>query len=335
MGVDLPGITWAVTFACPLRCVHCYTESGRRPARQLGPADMLRVTDALISMRPPEIAIAGGEPLLVKGIYDLARKITAAGISAAVWTSGWTFHQAMVDELVGSFTRVHVSLDGATAEVHDRIRARKGSYDKVMAALAMLDGAARHRPVHFGFDCVVTRSNFDQLERFCAEVAPRFPRLGFISFGAALPIGLASRDSFAAHELLTDEQAEILVGDELRDRLRSIAPPTVHVATADHRSAHPYLSPQTPVPAFMEIEPDGGVRSFPYYEGIVGNILAEPGDVLWQKALARARDPFVLEAFSSVRTIRDWAAAVRRIDYHFGSAQVRARIDGRPEFSPV
>ncbi|MEU4352179.1 hypothetical protein [Streptomyces sp. NPDC023838] len=49
--------------------------------------------------------------------------------------------------------------------------------------------------------------------------------------------------------------------------------------------------------------------------------------------MERWTDPFVAEALSGAGTMRGWAEAVRRIDYHFGSDEVRARIDRRPVFT--
>lgn len=45
-----PDVVWDITYACPLRCTHCYSESGRRPARQLSRAELIRVADALIAL---------------------------------------------------------------------------------------------------------------------------------------------------------------------------------------------------------------------------------------------------------------------------------------------
>ncbi len=342
MAIPRPrGIVWALTFACPLRCVHCYTESGRRSARPLDFADMLRIADAMIEMQVPEVAVAGGEPLTVPGVHELGRRIRAAGVQASIWTSGWNLRPEMVDELVRSFDVVHVSIDGPTAGVHDAIRGRRGSFERAMAALRLLDEESRRRRasggsvIRFGIDCVVTRSNYELLDAYCTEIASQLPELGFLAFGAGLPIGLASRVGFVDHELLTDEQSAALVAPRTVDRLRALAPPAVDLYIDSNQAANPALNDQDPAITFMEVEADGGVRAFPIYEGVVGNLLDEPGSVLWEKALARRRDPFVREAFASVRTAADWAAAVRRIDHHFGTDEVRARLERRPEFVPL
>jgi len=82
-------VIWDVTFACPLRCSHCYTESGRRSARNLSHDEMLRVADAIISLQPQMITLCGGEPLTIKQIVDVARHFTEAGVNVFLYTSGW------------------------------------------------------------------------------------------------------------------------------------------------------------------------------------------------------------------------------------------------------
>ncbi len=39
------------------------------------------MTEAFISLRPQEVAIAGGEPLLVDGLFEVAERFSQAGIS--------------------------------------------------------------------------------------------------------------------------------------------------------------------------------------------------------------------------------------------------------------
>jgi hypothetical protein len=333
-------VIWDMTYACPLRCVHCYSESGRRATRQLSHEDMLRLADAICSIRPQVVLLSGGEPFAVKGVFDVAGRISRAGIQVDVYTSGWFLEPRMIERIPGSFNQVTVSLDGATPDVHDRIRGRSGSFDRAMNALAMLDGAAREQRtsgagrLDFGIDCVMIRSNFHQMGEFCTSIAPRFPELGHLLFGAAVPSGLANRTGFAADELLSDDQIRVLGDAEHLWRLRSLSPPSVRVDTTDNRALQmrPDLIAQGMFFPAMQIEPDGEVRAMPIYEGSVGNILTRSPAELWQKAVARWSDPFVVETLSPVRTMKEWAAAARRIDNRFGSSEVLARIDRRPRY---
>ncbi|GII54293.1 hypothetical protein Pth03_26820 [Planotetraspora thailandica] len=333
-----PGdVVWDVTYACPLRCVHCYSESGRRPARQLNHEEMLAVADAIISLRPQSVEFAGGEPLLVRGIVEVAERIREAGVAANLYTGGWTLDRRSAEEVTRVFSRITVSVDGASAEVHDRIRGRAGSFERAMSALAFLDDLSGKRvaggadPVDFGVDYAVLRSNLHQLEEFCRTVAPRFPHMRFLTFAAAAPSGLASREGFAGHELLGFDQLRTLVSGERVERLRSLAPRSVRVTTSDNLilMMHPNFLRRHGFP-LLQVEPDGEVRAMPIYEGTVGSLLTEDAGTLWKRAVERWSDPLVVEALSAVRSMEDWAEATRRIDYHFGTDDVRRRIDRRP-----
>jgi MoaA/NifB/PqqE/SkfB family radical SAM enzyme len=342
--LDRPwAINWDVTYACPLRCTHCYSESGRRASRQLSLEDMLRVADAFISLRPRTIQLSGGEPLLVKGIFQVAERISQAGIPVTLYTSGWLLDERMVADVLRVFSRVHVSVDGATAKVHDTVRAKPGSFERAMKALGLLDEAVREqrergeKGLTFGIDGVVVRSNFHQLEEFCTTLAPRFPQARFLSLGAAVPSGLANRPGFADHELLTDDQLWLLGSPGFTRYLQSLAPSSVRVDTTDglFLQMHPdHIASGKALRGLMHVEPDGAVRSMPIYEGTVGNLLSEPAQVLWERALARHLDPYLAETLGPVRTMKEWAKAARRIDLHYGSDQTRARIYLRQNYRP-
>ncbi|MFD0814693.1 radical SAM protein [Amycolatopsis umgeniensis] len=331
-------VIWDVTYACPLRCVHCYSESGRRPTRQLSLDEQLRVVDSIIELRPEMVALAGGEPLVVKGIFEVADRLSKAGIHVVCYSGGWPMKPDMAQELMRCCNTVTISLDGATAEVHDKIRGRAGSFERAMEALRILDDAvvAESPPgFDFGIDTVAVRSNFESLEQLCTSIAPRFPALKSLAIGAVIPAGLASRSGFVEHELLSESQVERMGDPAWARHLQSLAPPSVTVTCTDNLDLQ--MNPAQGLETFtaLQIEPDGEVRAMPIYEGTVGSLLEESGETLWRRAIERWSHPFVTETLSAVHTVEEWAEATRRIDYRFGSESVRARIDRRPQFSGV
>lgn len=334
-------IVWDITYACPLRCSHCYSESGRRPSRQLSTPELFRVTDALIAGQPATIVFSGGEPLLVGDLFAVAERMRAAGIHLVLYTGGWFLPSRSVMPIVTLFSRVTVSVDGATPDTHDRIRGRPGSFDRAMKALSRLNEAiderlrSGHSAPALGIDYVVLRSNFQDMERLCTEVLPRFNRVGSASFGAVIPTGLASRPSFEAHELLSDEQAALLGSQEFSSRLQSLAPPWIDVSTTDNRrfQMHPAFLASSGIPP-LQIEPDGAVRAMPIYEGTVGSLLKEPLSTLWARAIERWTDPRVVGALTSGLSVSAWAAATRQIDLEFGTQLDRERIMRRPVYAP-
>ncbi|MFJ5035471.1 radical SAM protein [Streptomyces sp. NPDC088560] len=332
-------VIWDITYACPLRCTHCYSESGRRPARQADRDRMLRITDAIVALGPGVVSLGGGEPLAVPWLDEVARRLTGGGSKVVLYTGGWSVTRAMVERLAEVCHRFVVSLDGPNAQVHDRIRGRAGSFDRALRTLGLLDEVSRERrqqglkPLQFGTDCVVVRSNADRLEEFCTRIAPRFAELRILSFQAVIPAGLASRPGFVERELPDDEQVRRLGSEEERARLAALAPPGVLVVTSDNLELR--MAPDQVARGLgfqvIQVEPDGQVRAMPVYEGTVGSLLDEPVDVLWRRALERWDDPFVARTLSAVRTMADWAEAVRLMDHRFGTDADRTRFARRPD----
>lgn len=297
---------------------------------------MLRLTDILIGMQPQSIQISGGEPLLVKDFIVVAERIAAAKIPIAVYLGGFGVDEARARDIARLFTWIHLSLDGADAATHDQIRGKSGSFAEVMSALSIFNQVATEvrqaggRRTNFGIDCSVVQSNFHQLDRFCSEIAPRFPALRFLNLRSAYPSGLASTEAYAERELLTVEQSRELRGSAFAARLRVLTPTTVdRVSVSDALALRmgPEGSEAAPAPIdLMHVEPDGLVRGMPLYEGTVGNLLREPPEVIWSRVRERHADPFVTNELAAVHTMQDWAAAVRKIDRRFASEVDQLRL---------
>jgi MoaA/NifB/PqqE/SkfB family radical SAM enzyme len=300
----------------------------------------LRLTDVLISMRPYAVYISGGEPLLMKGLQRIAERCVAVKVPIGAYVSGFGVDEEAASWMCRLLSEIHVSVDGADAATHDFIRGMPGSFDQAMNALSLFDNLAARKleaggtPLEFGFDCSVVQSNFHQLEQLCADVVRRFPRLRYVFLSAAIPSGLASREGYAEHELLADEQWAALRDKRLAASLQALAPANVKIHLLDSRGP-PRQPSQIATDRchqnVMHIEPDGEVRAMSQFEGTVGNLLEEPPEVLWARARERQRDAFVARELSGVRTMKEWAAATRDIDERFGSSAVLARISKRQE----
>src|SRR3954464_4023946 len=64
-------LTWELTYACNLACVHCLSSSGRRDPRELDPGQCRRVIDELAAMQVFYVNIGGGEPTIRPDFWDL------------------------------------------------------------------------------------------------------------------------------------------------------------------------------------------------------------------------------------------------------------------------
>lgn len=326
-------VIWDLTYGCPLRCQHCYSESGRRPARMLDRERMRRVAQVIIAARPERVSFSGGEPLLAPWWGEAADLLREAGIPVTVFASGSVMNESVAERLATSVDAVTVSVDGRDEPTHDAIRGRAGSFRQAMAALNRLSQVKRTRAErgerHFrlGIDYTVTRSGRDGLGDFVAEVTSRFPNLDYVRFGAVMPVGLGQEEGFVAAQLLGDADLEALV--EAESDLVSRAEHGIEVSVTDVRGFLPTSPLSVEGEGIAQIEPDGQLRAFACYEAKVGNVLDEPIDVLWDRAHAWRNTPFVREQTGSIYSLTDWARATRVLDRRYGSEADKVRIARR------
>ena len=128
-GLDAPiCLTWELTYACNLSCVHCLSSSGRRDPRELSTAECRAVIDELERMQVFYVNIGGGEPTVRPDFWDLVDYATAHHVGVKFSTNGVKITPAAARRLAASdYVDVQISLDGATADVNDAVRG-PGSY---------------------------------------------------------------------------------------------------------------------------------------------------------------------------------------------------------------
>ncbi|HLI01656.1 MAG TPA: mycofactocin radical SAM maturase [Acidimicrobiales bacterium] len=165
-GLDAPiCLTWELTYACNLACVHCLSSSGRRDPGELTTAECRAVIDELHRMQVFYVNIGGGEPTIRRDFWDLVAYATERSVGVKFSTNGSRITETAARRLAASdYVDVQLSLDGADAAVNDAVRGA-GSYATVLAAMDRLAAAGVEG---FKLSVVVTRHNVTQLDRFKA-----------------------------------------------------------------------------------------------------------------------------------------------------------------------
>jgi mycofactocin radical SAM maturase len=165
-GLDAPiCLTWELTYACNLSCVHCLSSSGRRDPRELTTAQCEAVIDELQAMQVFYVNVGGGEPTVRPDFWHLLEYAVAHQVGVKFSTNGVRITPQRAEFLAGTdYVDVQVSLDGATAAVNDRVRG-DGSFD---LALRALDNLAAADFPNAKISVVVTRENVGQLDDFKA-----------------------------------------------------------------------------------------------------------------------------------------------------------------------
>lgn len=133
-------VYWEVTRACDLACRHCRAEAQpfRHPL-ELRTEEGYRLLEQLRGFGEPlpHIVFTGGDPLKRPDLFEWLRRSVEMGFRTAITPSG-TY--ALTREVVRRFKGVgvwmmSVSLDGSTAERHDRMRQVPGSFAQTIAAI--------------------------------------------------------------------------------------------------------------------------------------------------------------------------------------------------------
>ncbi|TCK20110.1 mycofactocin radical SAM maturase [Pseudonocardia endophytica] len=158
-------LTWELTYACNLACVHCLSSSGRRDPRELDTAEAKAVIDELQRMQVFYINIGGGEPTVRPDFWELLDYSIDHDVGVKFSTNGIKLDKKRAAQLAATdYVDIQISMDGATAAVNDHVRG-PGSFDTSIRALENLAEAGFGQPK---ISVVMTRENVDQLDDFKA-----------------------------------------------------------------------------------------------------------------------------------------------------------------------
>ncbi len=165
-GLDAPiCLTWELTYACNLECVHCLSSSGQRDPRELTTAQAKKVLDELRDLQVFYINIGGGEPMIRRDFFEILEYSVSNGIGVKFSTNGAFIDTEKARRLAAmDYLDIQISFDGVDAATNDAVRGI-GSYDTARRAMDNL-AAANFGP--FKISVVVTRHNVAQLDEFKA-----------------------------------------------------------------------------------------------------------------------------------------------------------------------
>jgi MoaA/NifB/PqqE/SkfB family radical SAM enzyme len=130
-------VIWESTRACQLACQHCRAEAapGRDP-RELSTDEATTLMSQVASFGKPApiFIITGGDPFERSDIYELVRRGKELGLPMAVSPSGTPkLSRENLSKLKeAGASAVSLSLDGATAAVHDGFRRVPGTFDRTI-----------------------------------------------------------------------------------------------------------------------------------------------------------------------------------------------------------
>ena len=150
--------SWAVTEGCNLKCAHC---SMNRPLPdELTHEQRLAVAHKLAASDAWGVSLIGGEPLLVKGLFEYARILKAAGKRVFLGTSGERLDRHIDELFDAGIDYLTVSFEGHTPGEHDAFRGKPGLFNRVAAALSAITARRSGSTPRIQVRCTLNRQNF-------------------------------------------------------------------------------------------------------------------------------------------------------------------------------
>jgi radical SAM protein with 4Fe4S-binding SPASM domain len=149
----------------------------------------------------PVLVFSGGEPLCRDDLFELIGFAKSLGITPALATNGTLIDATGAGQIRDSgVARVSVSLDGATAEVHDQLRQLTGSFEKAIEGI----GHLREAKVPFQINITLTKHNAEQLE----DIYELAKSLGAVAVHIFMLVPVGCGQSLAETDMLSPEEYE-------------------------------------------------------------------------------------------------------------------------------
>jgi radical SAM protein with 4Fe4S-binding SPASM domain len=129
-------VSWNLTKKCNLRCPHCYMDAGRAAEQELTTEECVRLLDEMRVLGTEMVILTGGEPLLRRDIYDIARYASNLGLWVVMGTNGVLIDDRVAEKMVECGVKgVGISIDSIDPAKHDSFRGGPDAWKYSVRAL--------------------------------------------------------------------------------------------------------------------------------------------------------------------------------------------------------
>jgi len=129
-------VSWNLTRKCNLQCPHCYMEGGTAEVRELTTDECLALIEEMTELGTEMLILTGGEPLLRRDIYQIARTASDAGMWVVMGTNGVLVNEHVADKMIECGVRgVGISIDSVDPQKHNSFRGGPNAWEYSVRAL--------------------------------------------------------------------------------------------------------------------------------------------------------------------------------------------------------
>jgi radical SAM protein with 4Fe4S-binding SPASM domain len=206
-------IAFEVTRRCRFSCKHCRADAGVSVKEELSTKDCKKIIKSVAKYHKCVLILTGGEPMEREDIYKLIEYSREVGLRPVMATCGYLIDEETIVKLKkAGVMALSFSIDGVSAESHDKFRGTVGAFDSTIKAAKM----AREKHVRFQINTTISKSNINEVIGI-AELAKNLGAYCFNPF-ILVPTG---RGKEISDEILDPIEYEALLNELLRIKLKS------------------------------------------------------------------------------------------------------------------
>jgi len=278
----------AVTYRCNNRCVFCYAGCGGASGCGLPPgwenkkemttAQIRKVIDVFHKQAQiPFFSFTGGEPLIRKDLEELMAYAVKKGLRINLISNGTLVTPQRAASLYKAGLRTaQISLEGATAQLHDELCGLKGAFERTLAGIRNLQEAG----IRVQTNTTITRPNHETL----LEILPLLAERGVTRF--SMNLFIPTKASPLSQELFIPYSQIGPIVDRVAAKAKEMGltfywyspTPLCHYNPMARGMGNKSCAA---CDGLVHVDPEGQVLPCSSYSQSVGNILKQDFESLW------------------------------------------------------
>lgn len=155
-----------ITHKCNLKCNICEIRKDNQ-AVEFSLEEVKKIIGQANSWGVKEFVLSGGEPLLREDIFEILEFVKTNNYQVGLLTNGILLKDVLTrlsPYLISNTVSLSISLDALSAQIHDDVRGKAGSFEATFNALKQLSEMKENYPnINFNVISIVLNENLEEL----------------------------------------------------------------------------------------------------------------------------------------------------------------------------
>jgi MoaA/NifB/PqqE/SkfB family radical SAM enzyme len=304
---------WEATNRCNEKCIHCFnpgashapSEKPQRKTAELSTSEGKQLVRQFYDAGAYRLIISGGEIFLRRDIFDIIAYARSLHMQVHIFTNGLLLDHDKISKLAGFYPEsVSISIYSANPQIHDEITKVRGSFQKSVEALRLLNELGIKTTVK-SIQMAHTVQGYKLVEELAQKLGARVTtelNMSAGNDGAQAPIDLAVSDDRELLALAVLPGSPIFVGGESERYSERRRQPTETFCSAGQ--------------SMLSVTSDGNITPCVALPLIVGNTRNQSLSDLWKQSSVGQRGDADIAKRNDVAgdILSDWQS-IRVQDY--------------------